>query len=460
MDNCIFCDNPLDNSDEHIIPDCLNGRLHSTKLICHACNSEKFGRVLDPVVKQLFNTTLLVLGIKNANSVHSEDPEGTKYLYSKTGKVSHIKPELTKIKKDGKTYLIVNGDKKNAIKYFNKQSEELIKKGYKQLKYDYKEIEDTAPLLRIESKFAVTKEIILELNKIAIEFYAYSGLELSLVKEISERINVLDPQMNNVVFCNWDSEVRTIGQEEISHLIVLRTNKIGTLYCYIELFNIICAYIKLYDNCENQVDFVYHQDAITGERFAEEIQLNLETEPINKNNTESFEILINAVFDRLRERDFSSIYKKIITDIKDEVEKEVNDGTLPEKDFADTYIKRSCQALAHLSVFEFPYMIEDFKDEENHELNYIHSNLQETQFEKFCEINQHIIGVKVNFPNDGEYLFDSFHKRPFLKRNGITLVKVYCVLIHSETNQKKYIPYRDFIEGIIPNNQDEKDSNS
>ena len=78
-------------------------------------------------------------------------------------------------------------------------------------------------------------------------------------------------------------------------------------------------------------------------------------------------------------------------------------------------------------------------------------NLQDTQFEKFCELNQHIIGVKVNFSDDGEYLFDSFHKRPFIKRNGITLVKVYCVLTHSETKQKKYIPYRDFFEGIIPN---------
>ena len=128
IDNCIFCKKPLDNSDEHIIPDCLNGRLHSTKLICHTCNLNKFGRELDPIVKQLFNTTLLVLGLKNANSVYSETPEGIKFLYNKTGKVSHIKPELTEIKKDGKTYINVTGDKKNAVKYFAKQAAELLKK--------------------------------------------------------------------------------------------------------------------------------------------------------------------------------------------------------------------------------------------------------------------------------------------------------------------------------------------
>jgi hypothetical protein len=458
ISNCIFCNNPLDNSDEHIIPDCLNGRLRSTKLICHTCNTKKFGRELDPIVKQLFNTTLLVLGLKNANSVHSEDPEGTKYLYRKTGEVSHIKPELTEVKKDGKTYIIVDGDKKNAVKYFAKHTAELLKMGYKPLKFDVTEINGSAPPLRIESNFEITKEIILELNKIAIEFYAHSGLELSQVKHISERVNALDTELNNVIFCNREGEIRTIGQQEISHLIVLRTNKNGTLYCYIELFNIICAYIKLYDNCDKTINYIYHQDAITGEQFANNVTLNLEAEPANKNDTESFELLINAVFDRLRERNFFSITNEIYSDIKIKTEKEVKDGSIAENDFAETYINRCCEALAQLSVHDFPYMIEDFKDEENHELNYIHSNLQDTQFDKFCELNQHIIGLKVNFPDEGEYFLDSFHKRPFLKRNGITLVKVYCILTHSETKKKKYLPYRDFFEGLVPNNKTEDDS--
>lgn len=458
IDNCIFCKKPLDNSDEHIIPDCLNGRLHSTKLICHACNSVKFGLKVDPIVKQLFNTILLVLGLKNANSAHSEDLEGIKYLYSKTGKVSRIKPELTEIKKDGKTYLSVNGDKKNAVKYFNKRAAELLKKGYKPLKFEIKEINDSASPLRLDNKFEITKEIILELNKIAIEFYAYSGLELPKVRHISERVNVLDAGLNNVILCNWEGEVRGISQQEISHLIVLRTNESGTLYCYIELFNIICAYIKLYDNSDKQIDFVYHQDAITGERLAEDIQLNLDTEPVNKNEIESFDILMNAMFDRLHERNFSSITNEIFIEIKNKLETEVKDGTLAEKDFNKIYINKCCKVVAQLSVHDFPYMIEDFKDEENHELNYLHSNLQDTQFEKFCELYQNIIGLMIKFPDDGEYFFDSFHKHPYLKRNGITLVKVYCVLIHSETKKKKYLPYRDFFEGIVLDNRTDNDS--
>lgn len=455
ISNCIFCENPLDNSDEHIIPDCLNGRLRSTKLICHTCNTKKFGLKLDPIVKQLFNTTLLFLGYKKANSVYSEDPDGAKYLITKTGSISPIRPKLTEVKKDGKTFINVYGDEKNAVKFFDKHTAELLKKGYKPLKFEVKKISG-APPLHIDSKFEIKKEIILELNKIAIEFYAYSGLELSKVKHIAERVNVLDTELKNVIFCNWEGEVRKIEQHEISHLIVLRTNKRGTLYCYIELFNIICAYIKLYDNSEKQIDFFYHQDALTGEKFVSDVKLNLETEPVTKKHTESFEPLISAVFDRFQEREFFTITNAIFSKINIKTEKEVQDGTLAEKDFTKTYIKRCGKALAHLSVHDFPYMIDDYKDEENHEINYIHSNLQDTQFEKFCELNEHIIGVNVSFPDDGEYIFECFHKQPYLKRNGITLVKVYCVLTHSETKQKKYIPYRDFFEGIIANNKTEK----
>jgi hypothetical protein len=48
------------------------------------------------------------------------------------------------------------------------------------------------------------------------------------------------------------------------------------------------------------------------------------------------------------------------------------------------------------------------------------------------------------------FTLESYIKIPFLRRNGITLVKVYCVLINVETKRKRYIPYRLLFEGIIP----------
>jgi hypothetical protein len=363
--------------------------------------------------------------------------------------VNQIKPDLTEIRRDGKTYVCVSGNVKDTVKYFEKYIARLLKKGYKPLKYDFKEVNDTIPPLKFEFKIEITPEIILALNKIAIEFYAYSGLDLGRIKFLSERVNVLDRNLDNVIFCNWNEEIRIIDTEEISHLIVLRKNKEGVLFCYIELFNVICAYIQLCDDYDESIDFIYHQDAISGERLSEGVILNLETEPLNKNDIEDFNILTNALFYRLREREFTTIYKNIIKENKELTIKDLENGIITDNEFAKTFAERCCKEIGQLTV-QFPYMIEDFKDEENHQLNYIHSNLQEIQFERFCELNKHLIGLKVTFPDGAVYVFERFLKSPLLQRRGISIISVYCVLIQTDTNQRKYIPYREFFEGIIP----------
>lgn len=61
---CIFCTKQLDNSDEHIIPQSINGRIHSKRLICQKCNHD-FGTNLDPIIKETFGFLLHVLKIGN-----------------------------------------------------------------------------------------------------------------------------------------------------------------------------------------------------------------------------------------------------------------------------------------------------------------------------------------------------------------------------------------------------------
>lgn len=67
---CIFCTNPLDGSDEHIIPESLNGRLHSKEIICHDCNVKKFGSNVDTILSQTFSQFILLLGLKNARTLY------------------------------------------------------------------------------------------------------------------------------------------------------------------------------------------------------------------------------------------------------------------------------------------------------------------------------------------------------------------------------------------------------
>ncbi|WP_367182322.1 HNH endonuclease [uncultured Aquimarina sp.] len=56
---CFFCTNDLDNSDEHIILNSLNGKLHSKEIICSECNNF-FGAKLDSVAKDFFNPILFI----------------------------------------------------------------------------------------------------------------------------------------------------------------------------------------------------------------------------------------------------------------------------------------------------------------------------------------------------------------------------------------------------------------
>jgi HNH endonuclease len=160
--NCVFCGYPLDGSDEHIIPNCLNGKLHSKNIICQKCNI-KFGKILDPHTKEMFNPILLALGLENARSVYSEDPDGRKYLFD--GEKSEIltKPHENRIKIGGFTYITVRGNPKYVKKYFKKRAEELLELEYTSLKYDYREITNPSPLIGFEHKIEITPKLILVL---------------------------------------------------------------------------------------------------------------------------------------------------------------------------------------------------------------------------------------------------------------------------------------------------------
>lgn len=81
MQNYIFCGNPNNGSDERIFPDCINERLHSKEIICHDCNSNKFGVKINPRIKELFGFFMSTCGLNNAQGLH-ETHEGTKSLMS------------------------------------------------------------------------------------------------------------------------------------------------------------------------------------------------------------------------------------------------------------------------------------------------------------------------------------------------------------------------------------------
>lgn len=453
MSKCLFCDNKNTGSDEHIIPDCINGRLHSKYIICQDCNA-KFGKSIDPVIKEIFSQFLTIWGIKNGKGFQADSPEGTKYLISKKGTTSQVKPTVTVIKEDGKTEVRVVGEPKHAISLFEKKRKELLEKGYKEISITQKEGVSLQPPLYLNWKLETSAELILLLNKIAVEFYAYSGLPKDSIVDLCTKILELNKSIQNVLFCNFEEEIRKFENEETSHLVLIRNDKeTETLFAYVELFNVICAVIPLVETYKGEdINFSYRQDFRSGERLDGDIASLDGISELLKSKEQHLEVgfgaLTNKLTQRLRNQEFTEIYKAELGDIRDTLLVEVTEGKIIGDAFTEELIKRTTKMIAELSLFDFPYIVEDFKDEENDEVNYIHSNMNENQFDDFCKKNSQIIGMDINIIDEGEFVFASFYKQPFMKINGICLVSVFCVLKEKSTGRLQYIPYRYFFEGI------------
>ncbi|WP_198973099.1 hypothetical protein, partial [Xylophilus sp. ASV27] len=118
----------------------------------------------------------------------------------------------------------------------------------------------------------------LALNKIIVEYYCHCGLDRTSIKAMINAVDQLDVGIENIRYCNSSQLMRKPSDNEISHLIIIRSDKNRKiLYAYIELFNIVCGFIMLQENYQgNPVNYVYHQDAITRKSLTEEVSVDLD----------------------------------------------------------------------------------------------------------------------------------------------------------------------------------------
>ena len=443
---CFFCSSDLDNSDEHIILDCLNGKLHSRRIICSKCNNF-FGAQLDNVAKTFFNPVLLVLGFKNAASSIAENLSGDDdFLYKNDGKIIYRKPRVFERKINGKTLLSIIGDKKNALKYFERYAKKLKDKGFKVIATEGRENIHNEPV-RIKTEFKTNPQINLLLNKMAIEYCAYNQIITPSINNLASRVRKLDDKLDNVFYCNLDEEFREFSSGEITHLIKLWSDN-AKIYAYIELFNILCSVILIADDYEGEnFDFQYYQDCISGEKLNTVVEINKpQVEVIFKKNDSriDFSILVNKLFYRKRQKDFSQNFKIGLNEISDRLNEQLLCKAITKEEFAETFIQQSTEFTARLTI-DNPYLLDDVDDVNNDELNYIHSNLRFNQFDEFIKKHSQLIGREVKV--DGQkFIVEKFDKIPIAKQNGIEIINVRVVLYNGMN--RRYIPYKAFFDQI------------
>lgn len=448
--SCLFCDNPLDNSNEHIIPHSLNGRLHSKKIICYNCNSNIFGERVDPIGKEFFNPILLALQFKNAQGKHFENLDGEEYLVKRDGNISQVRPRVERIKIGNKELISVTGPPKNTMKQYNKIAEKLTSAGKTNLKFHKKEIVQTVGPLRVEAKFEISSKLVLLLNKIALEFYGLNGLPIERIRSLAERTRELDDEIHNVRFCNFSQEIRNFKGDEITHLIKILSSG-GRLYVYVELFNIVCAAVLIDDNyVGHNVDIQYYQNAITGNKIDDNVELEIiEVERLFNEGQDysriDFNPLINRVFQSKAGQDVSKYLQDKIANLDAELKEKLQKGQISKKEYGEEMMEKATEILAQTTI-DNPYLFDDLDDENDYRVHYIHSNVKEEDYEEFCNINNHLIGLKIVV--DGRLLFKilDFEKVPLTEKSGVKIVRVNIIV--NNGLRKERIPYREVFELI------------
>lgn len=449
-DFCIFCNSPLDNSDEHIIPQSVNGRLHSKELICHDCNSNFFGRTIDPVLKKIMDPIINIMGWENAKYMVTEDIAGREYL-TKDGQTKPVKPIKTEQVIDSKKVITISGDVKNTMKMFRKEAERLKAEGMVLAEYSISMPENTTPFLRSPFSIDLSHELILLMNKIAAEFYVHCGLDYQPLEELCKRVRAADQGLDNVIFCNQKNETRAHISNEVSHLIHLKNDKeTGKVFVYIEIFNLLCCTVVLFDGFQGEdISFTYHQDALTAERFSKPIDLKMSLTEILKYSfdTNQFGYLMNALMFRLRDRDFNKVVEEEFSKIKHQLEEEQRKGQLKPEDYDEKWIQLSTEVIAELTVLHFPYVLEDQSDEENDEYNYIHSNFRKSIVDQFISDYHFLLGKMIKTKN-ATFIVKDFFLQDIVVKKDKQLITIFVVLENDKTKELSYVKVTDFISSV------------
>lgn len=451
---CIFCKGALNGSDEHIIPNSLNGRLHTKKLICKSCNN-KFGITLDPCLKELLDLTIHILEIGRLKKIVYENEEGEKYYVDRNGNMQAEKIHAEISIENGK--ISIQGSGSDELSVFKALSKKMLRElGVKRtfqivknnkFSFTRKQLAPT-PLFRKES-LEITQRHLLAIEKIICEYYAYCGLDLSLISKRLEKVYTLKEDVSDFIIVNKRQEVRKPESLEISHLIVIRSSH-GKLYAYIELFNLICGYMVLSEKyLGSPVDFAYHQDAISGMQLDKDIAIDLDA---IRASDESLEFLHNSLLYRHRDRKMSKYITEVSDTILKSLDEQFQSGKITEEEKKQHFLKAIAMEIGRLTV-EFPDQFE-FEEEDGIELqydklNYIHSLIRAEHKDSFMFYYHQLIGKKLNIESEQKiYTIIDFHFVKAMSKKQGDYLKVFFHIKSEDNSHELHIVAKELFAGI------------
>lgn len=426
---CIFCKEQLDGSDEHVIPDSLNGKLHSTTLICKKCN-QRFGEKLDHVLKKALFIQLHLFGFDNAKSFVVQDDNGNRYKVDHSGNFHPVNVDVQQFNVDGMQGISASGKAEQAAEAFVKKmirtyGKEETRQAVLDRRIQVIERNIVPNSLTSESPLKVSPTLLLALEKIIVEYYAFCGLDINLIKDRLSYVHDLDLNRVDITICNQDQKLRKPGKEETSHLIVLRSRAdTKELYAYIELFNVICGYsVLVKDYIGPAVNFVYHQDVEDGVKFDSEIDLNLDA--LNS-SYEGFDLLANDLISRKRDKEMMKFLEENLRAITDPLEKRRQAGEITDEEYAKLVIEQGAEFAGVITLL-YPDDFSDLTEDMLKRSNYFHSRIYKSHQDIFEKYYEFLLGQEIVIDDDKRvWSLERFHFVLAPPREGRERSTVYC----------------------------------
>lgn len=261
MAQCIFCGKTLSLNEkpEHIIPNAIGGRLTASSIVCSDCNN-KYSYLDKNLCEDLKHFTAILRPKRDNGGVPETDCEvlGKRASQLSDGSLQSANFEVAKSENKLNIHLQLietpgtlsekkNRQKienffKNAIKDPIKRKEEL-EKVYSKINAEAINIQN--PIVTIKNSFNQNGTLTLAMLKIAIEFYAWSGFDISWVKD-SVNLVVQKKIKESAPWVNYYYPEALQQLNEIYHIVILKgdtTNKL--LYAIVSLYGVLNMFVLL-----------------------------------------------------------------------------------------------------------------------------------------------------------------------------------------------------------------------
>lgn len=279
-------------SKEHIIPDCLGGQLSSNHILCRPCNSK-----LSPIDEALADYVGLhnLVEVKRDRSgrghkgVEGVTQDGIKVKYRPHSVSLNESPMLDRV--PGGLKMVLPCDAESARKFLLKETK---RKGINLNVDEYVDKRERdgffKPHLKTNTIF-LQKDKEFKLNpvfrgaaKIALNFYLHLGFERKWVEEMISFVckgSFIGPVSG--FYYPLSFQVYEPANGEMPHVIHLVGNpKSKLLYCYVELFSVLCFLVVLNrDYCGVSMRETFTVDPYSGKPATnQKVNLNLLFDPL------------------------------------------------------------------------------------------------------------------------------------------------------------------------------------